>query len=110
MSFKLSPKRISFKFRNNMNGIQSFAFLKYKKKLHSLFIQSVAYRPLSIKYIWSGICNAKMSHNVPKRTFGRVLPVKIQISMRIHAVGSESSLVAFRIAKDAKCLYAENDE
>ena len=50
------------------------------------------------------------SRNVRKRTFGHVRPVKIQISLRISAVWSESSLGAFRIAKDAKFLYADNED
>ena len=35
---------------------------------------------------------------------------KIQISLRIRAVWSESSLGAFWIAKDAKFLYADNED
>ena len=42
-----------------------------------------------------------MSRNVWKRPFGHVRPAKIQISLRIRAVWSESSLGAFWIAKDA---------
>ena len=47
-----------------------------------------------------------MSHNIRKRTFGHMRPAKIQISLHIRAVWSESSLGAFWIAKDAKFLYA----
>ena len=36
----------------------------------------------------------RMSRNVRKRTFGHVRPAKIQISLRIRAVWSESSLAA----------------
>ena len=36
-------------------------------------------------------------------------PAKIQISQLIHAVGLESSLSAFLIAKGAKSLYADNE-
>ena len=42
------------------------------------------------------------SPNVRKRSFRNVRPAKIQISLRIRAVWSESSLGAFRIARDAK--------
>ena len=42
------------------------------------------------------------SRNVRKRSFGNVRPAKMQISLRIRAVSSESSLGAFRIARDAK--------
>ena len=45
-----------------------------------------------------------MNRNVRKRTSGHVRLAKIQI---IRAVWSESSLGAFRIAKDAKVLYVD---
>ena len=50
-----------------------------------------------------------MSRNIRKRTFGNVRPAKIQISLRIRAVWSESSLGAFWIAKDASFLHADNE-
>ena len=37
-----------------------------------------------------------MSRNIKKRTFGHVRPAKVQISLHIHAVISESSLTAWR--------------
>ena len=46
-----------------------------------------------------------LSIKVRKRTFWRVRPAKIQISLCIGAVWSEFSLGAFWIAKDAKFLY-----
>ena len=49
----------------------------------------------------------KMNRNVRKRTLGYVRPAKIQISLRIRAVWSESLLGAFRIAKDAKFLCVD---
>ena len=49
-----------------------------------------------------------MCHNVRKRTFRYMRPAKIQISLRIRA-GSESSLGALWIAKDAKFLHADNE-
>ena len=39
-----------------------------------------------------------------------MLPAKIQISLRIRAVWSESSLGAFSIAKDTKFLHADNED
>ena len=51
-----------------------------------------------------------MTHNVRKRTFEHVRPAKNQIRLRIRAVWSESSLVAFRIAKDAKFLHADSED
>ena len=39
-----------------------------------------------------------------------VRPAKIQISLRIRAVWSESSLDAFWIAKDAKFLHVHNED
>ena len=47
---------------------------------------------------------------VRKRTFEHVRPAKIQIRLRIRAVWSESSLGLFWIAKDAKCLHADNGD
>ena len=47
--------------------------------------------------------------NVRKRTFGHVRPSKIQISLRIRAFWSESSLGAFWIANNAKFLHADNE-
>ena len=43
-----------------------------------------------------------MSHNFRKRSVEHVRPAKIQISLRIRADWSESSLSAFGIAKDTK--------
>ena len=37
-------------------------------------------------------------------------PAKIQISLRIRAIWSESSQGEFRIAKDAKFLHADNED
>ena len=44
--------------------------------------------------------------NVRKRIFGHFRSAKIQISLRMRAGWSESSLGAFWIAKDAKFLHA----
>ena len=46
-----------------------------------------------------------LSQNIRKHTFGHVRSAKIQISLRIRAVWSESSLGAFWMAKDAKFLH-----
>ena len=51
-----------------------------------------------------------MSRNVRKRTFWYVHPAKIQISLRIRAVWSESSPGTFCIARDAKFLHADNKD
>ena len=51
-----------------------------------------------------------MSPNMRNGTFGHVGPAKIQISLRIRAVWSESSLGAFCIVKDAKFLHADNED
>ena len=45
-----------------------------------------------------------------RRTFVHVRPTKIQISLHIHAIWSESSLGAFWLAKGAKFLYADNED
>ena len=44
-----------------------------------------------------------------KRTFGQKRLATIQISLRFRAVWSESSLCAFWIAKNAKCLHVDNE-
>ena len=46
--------------------------------------------------------NVSISLNVRKYTFRHVRPAKNQISLRVRAVWSESSLHSFWIAKDAK--------
>ena len=51
-----------------------------------------------------------MNYTVRKRIFGHVRPAKIQISLRICAVWSDSSLGAFGIAKYAKFLHADNED
>ena len=48
--------------------------------------------------------------NVRERTFGHVRPAKIQISLRIRADWSESSLGALWTAEDAKFLHADNED
>ena len=50
------------------------------------------------------------SRNVRKHNFGHVRPAKIEISLCIRAVLSESLLGAFWIAKDAKFLYADKED
>ena len=51
-----------------------------------------------------------MNRSIRKRTFGRMCPAKIQISLRIRAVWSESSLGAFGIANDANFLNRDNKD
>ena len=53
----------------------------------------------------------RQSTNKPKRPKAwHVRPAKIQISLHIRAVWSESSLSAFWTAKDAKFLHANNED
>ena len=51
-----------------------------------------------------------MSRNGRKHNLGHVHPAKIQISLRVRAVWSESSPVAFWISIDTKFLYADNED
>ena len=51
-----------------------------------------------------------LSRNVRKRTFRHVRPTKIQISLHIRAVWSDSSLDAILIAMDAKFLNEDNED
>ena len=80
-----------------------------------VFIFSCALVRLSILFIALfffklQLANILLSHNVRKCTFGHVRPAKIQISLRIRAGWSESSLGAIWIAKDAKFLHADNED
>ena len=52
----------------------------------------------------------QLSRNVRNRTFGYVRPAKIQSSLRIRAVWSESLLGAFWIASEANCLHADTED
>ena len=52
----------------------------------------------------------QINRNGKDCTFGNVRPAKIQISLRIRAVWSESSLCAFRIANDAKFIRENNED
>ena len=52
---------------------------------------------------------SNMGRYVRKRAFRHKRPATIQISLRIRAVRSESSLGAFWIAKDAKCHHTVNE-
>ena len=71
--------------------------------LHSsLFSNTVC---LHLQRFMKNKTNNEMNRNVRKRTFIDVRPEKIQISLRIRAVWSESSLGAFWIAKDAKPFF-----
>ena len=51
-----------------------------------------------------------LSRNVRKRTFDCVQPAKIQISLRIRAVWSESSLCAFWITTEATVPHTYNED
>ena len=50
------------------------------------------------------------TRNGKKRTFGHVRPAKIQISLCIRAVWSESSLGPFWIAKHARFHHVEHED
>ena len=45
-----------------------------------------------------------------KRTYGRVRPAKIQISLRIRAGRSVASLDAFGLGQNARFLYSNNED
>ena len=63
-------------------------------------------------FVYNGVVPNKirMGFNVRKLTFGHVRPAKIQMSLHIRTVWSESSLGAFWMAKDAKFLHADNED
>ena len=52
----------------------------------------------------------EISCNIIKLFFGQVRPAKIQISLSIRVVWSESSMASFRIATDARLLHANEDD
>ena len=54
--------------------------------------------------------NQRLGRHVRKCTIEHVRPAKIQISLRIRAVWSESSLGAFWIAKNATFLRVDNGD
>ena len=51
-----------------------------------------------------------MSRSVRKRTFGHENRTKIQISVRMREIWSESSFAAFWIDKNAKFLHVDNED
>ena len=51
-----------------------------------------------------------MRRNFRKRTFEQVGQTKIEISLQIYAVWSESSLSAFWIVKSVKSLHSDNED
>ena len=52
----------------------------------------------------------KPSRNIRKRTFGHVRPAKIQISLNILTVCSESSVDVFLDSEGNKVSYADNED
>ena len=82
----------------------SFVDFRYSSRVLSVMLIGV------ILIYKVSIFKTEMSLNVRKRTFRHVLSAKIQISLRIRAVWSESSLGAFWIAKIAKFLHADNED
>ena len=51
-----------------------------------------------------------MSHSMTKQTKWSVHPAKIQISLGIHPVWSESSLCALWVSKDPNFLHADSED
>ena len=58
-------------------------------------------------YIGNAASKTNLSRKVRKRTYGKA---KIQISLRIRAVGSEYFLDAIWIFNDAKFFHADNED
>ena len=65
--------------------------------------------PGRLKALCVCILQTRLSHTIRWRIFRNVHPVKIQISLRIRAVWSESSLGVFWITKDAESHHADNE-
>ena len=68
------------------------------------FLRLQGNKKLSVLFVWK---NNITSYNVRKHTFRQVRPVKIQISLCISAVSSESSLSTFWIVK---FLHVDNKD
>ena len=77
----------------------------FNRKLIWRLLLIPKYKQLAPKLDWQD-----MSLDVTKCTVVHVRPAKIQISLRIRAAWSESSLGAFWIAKGAMCLHAGNED
>ena len=58
----------------------------------------------------SGVKSAPSEMSENKCTLGHVRPAKIQVSLRIRTVWSDSSLCTFWIAKDANVFPTDNDD
>ena len=77
---------------------------------HELSHQDPQFGIILLIFNWnSHLQQWDISRNVRKYTFGHVRQGKIQISLCIQAVWSESSLSTFWIAKETTFLPADND-
>ena len=92
-----------------LSWIKNVYFFRSMEPLSSFSCWSCSTYDLLISEALLGHHNY-MSHNVNKGTFGHARPAKIQIRLRIRAVGSESSLGTFRIVKYAKFLNAAKQD
>ena len=76
-------------------------------KSNKLFLSNLSvlfcFHPL---FSYPGLYNGMLDR---KRTFVHLRPTKMQISLRVRTVWSESSQHAFCIVKDAKFLQANNE-
>ena len=85
-----------------------------KSPLISIHLKVEQFQKACHQLTWMNLVSVykylRSSRNVRKRTFGHVCPAKFQISMRLRAVWSESSLGAFWIGKDAKFLHEGNED
>ena len=81
-----------------------------KTQTQTISAENIFWR-ITANYIISYLTeNNHMNHNVKKRSFEHVRPAKIQISLRITAVWSESPMGVFWIAKGAKFLQGDKED
>ena len=121
-------------YQNIPNGLSAMAFFAYwhgRSDGHAMWLQGtlrktvfqsvdfsagravLKYREASyLIHMTNPNCHitTHLNRNVRQRTFVNVRPVRIQISLRVRADWSESSLGSFWIAKDAKFLRAYNED
>ena len=112
----LCNEGIEFRLQQNLNlnpGLYDLKSGALTTRPPGRFSKAVIMRILSLFFLYEDMPrNVQTYESKPlgKRTFGNVRHAKIQISIRIRTVCSESLLGAFWIAKDETLLNADNDD
>ena len=104
---------------NSVSGQRSWPALS-ANCIRALFVRCASHRrwndrcgghsiPTALERVWTNPSHNNLSRDVRKYTLVHVRPSKTQVSPRIRAVWSESSLGAFWTAKDINFVYADNE-